>query len=129
MEGKEKYNKERYIKRTTYKGSTIKKIIQQMNLIESKIPKEWNEWQKAKYIYETLRGKISYNMDRSTYSNQQSSNLNCLLSKKGICVGYALLFKEMMDRQGIECDYIIGIDGRSKHAWNVLTIDGTSFQS
>ena len=128
LAGKEKYNEERYIKRTTYKGSTIKKIIQQMNLIESKIPKEWNDWQKAKYIYETLREKISYNMDRSTYSNQQSSNLNCLLSKKGICVGYALLFKEMMDRQGIECDYIRGIGGRSKHAWNVLTIDGTSFQ-
>ena len=42
LKWKEKYNKEKYIQRVTYKGSVIKKIINQMKLIESQIPKEWN---------------------------------------------------------------------------------------
>ena len=124
---KEKYNEERYLNRITYKGSDIKRIINQMKLIESKISKEWNDWQRAKYIYETLGRSIGYNLDRRTYANQQSSNLSILLSRKAICAGYSLLFKEMMDRQGIECDYIRGRSQNDKHVWNVLTIDGISF--
>lgn len=127
LNGKEKYNKDKYLNRITYKGRDLKIIINQMKLIESKIPKEWNDWQKSKYIYETLGRAIGYNMDKSTYANQQSSNLSILLSRKAICAGYSLLFKEMMDRQGIECNYIRGRVGRDRHAWNVLIIDRISF--
>ena len=129
MEGKDKYNNETYERRTTYPARQLKQIIYLMQEIESKIPEHWDESQKAKYIYNTLGENIEYNYDKETYKNQQSSNLTILLSKKGICAGYALLFKEMMDRQGIQCDYIrgeakIGRGKTEKHAWNVLTING-----
>lgn len=129
LEGKDKYNLETYERRTTYPARQLKQIIYLMQEIESKIPEHWDESQKAKYIYNTLGENIEYNYDKETYKNQQSSNLTILLSKKGICAGYALLFKEMMDRQGIQCDYIRGEakTGRGKtekHAWNVLTING-----
>ncbi len=131
LRGKEKYNAERYLMRTTYTGWQIKQIISQMKLIEDSIPKEWNEYQRAKYIYEVLGSKIEYNYNRESYGNQQSSNLAILLSGKGICAGYSLLYKEMMDRQGIECDYIRGVaccdSTKERHAWNVLTINGQSF--
>lgn len=131
MANKSKYNEERYQRRSTYTARQMKQIIQQMKIIENAIPENWNKWQRAKYIYEVLASNVSYNYDRDSYKNQQSSNLTILLSRKGICAGYALTFKEMMDRQGIECDYIRGNafnsrGGQEKHAWNVLTIEGLS---
>ncbi len=127
---KEKYDKERYERRVTYSGRDIKNIIARMREIEARIPEEWNDWQKAKYIYETIGKNISYDfkyMDAGRH--QQDSNLTTLLSGKAVCAGYALLFKEMMDRQNIECEYIRGDalgDGENpeKHAWNNITIDG-----
>ena len=131
MKGKAKYEYEKYLIRTTYTGRQIKQIINQMQLIENSIPKEWNEWQRAKYIYEVLGRYIEYNHNKEDHNTQQCSNLTILLSRSGICAGYALLYKEMMDRQGIQCDYIRGIvpgtNGNEKHAWNVLTINGQSF--
>lgn len=109
MANKEKYNSEVYRRRTTYPARQIRQIINQMKEIEGSIPKEWSEWQRAKYIYEVLGNNISYDYDREDYKNQQSSNLSILLSRKSICAGYSLLFKEMMDRQNIKCDYIKGM--------------------
>lgn len=126
--GKSKYNGiARYELRTTYTVRQIKQIIGQMKLIESSIPREWSELQRAKYIYEVLGKRIEYNYNKAEYSSQQSSNLTILLSGKGICAGYSLLYKEMMDRQGIKCDYIRGKGKKEMHAWNVLTINGKSF--
>jgi len=128
MAGKQKYNQERYQQRRTYSGRELKQIIGQMKVIEGNIPKEWNQMQKAKYIYEVLGKNIEYSL-----SAQRPSSLSVILDIKGVCAGYALLYKEMMDRQGIQCDYIRGIGfspnrtQSEKHAWNVLTIDGTSF--
>lgn len=133
MRGKPKYNDERYQRRTTYTGREIKQIINQMKIIESSIPKEWDQFQRAKYIYEVLGKGIEYNHNRADYATQRPSSLAGILDRKAICAGYSLLYKEMMDRQGIECDYVRGIgysqDGTKaeKHAWNVLTINGQSF--
>lgn len=128
LAGKQKYNAEKYQRRVTYPARQLKQIIAEMQEIESTIPESWNEWQKAKYIYEILAENIEYNRNREEYKTQQPSNLTVLLSRKGICAGYSLLYKEMMDRQGIACDYIRGIGrGEGMHAWNVLQIDGYSF--
>lgn len=126
LAGKPKYNEKRYQLRTTYTVRQIKQIIGQMKLIEGSIPRGWDELQKAKYIYEILGKRIQYNHNREEYSSQQASNLTILLSGKGICAGYSLLYKEMMDRQGIKCDYIRGETRKTMHAWNVLTINGKS---
>ena len=103
-----------------------------MKQIERTIPTNWNAWQRAKYIHEVLANGIEYNHNKHEYSTQQSSNLSVLLSKKGVCAGYSLLYKEMMDRQGIECEYVRGkaitTSGQTgTHAWNILTINGQSF--
>lgn len=132
LKGKAKYNKEKYQRRITYPARQLKQIIFEMKEIEKTIPSNWNAWQRAKYIHETLANNIEYNYNKEEYSEQQSSNLSILLSKKGICAGYSLLYKEMMDRQAIECEYVRGkaITRSGKtgtHAWNVLTINGQSF--
>lgn len=133
LAGKPKYNSIQYQMRTTYTGREIKQIVNQMRIIESSIPKEWNQFQRAKYIYEVLGKNVEYNYNREEYRTQRPSNLTCILDRKAICAGYSLLYKEMMDRQGIECDYVRGIGYTTnrtrseKHAWNVLTINGQSF--
>lgn len=131
LKGKSKYNDNHYITRTTYTVRTLKQIIQQMRTIESQIPKEWDEVQKAKYIYMILGKNITYEHDASKRIGGRCSNLTGLVTGKAICAGYSLIFKEMMDRQGIQCDYVRGISGSAndieKHAWNVLTIRGISF--
>ncbi len=132
LANKEKYNREIYQRRITYTGRQIKQIIEQMQEIESAMPDSWNDWQKAKYIYETLGNKIEYNRNKEEYKTQQPSNLTVILSRKAICAGYSLLYKEMMDRQGISCDYIRGratnrAGKTDKHAWNVLQVDGQTF--
>lgn len=132
LTGKKKYNEECYTRRVTYPARQIKQIISQMKEIENNIPSEWNKWQRAKYIYKALASNIGYNYNRQEYANEQSSNLSILLSRKGICAGFSLLYKEMMDRQSIKCDYIRGhaVNSRGKtvkHAWNIVTIDGVSF--
>lgn len=129
MEGKSKYDDEYYKKRITYSAKDLKKILQIMKTIEANIPENWNKLQRAKYIYTKLANIIEYNHDKKDYEINEPSNLSVLISKKGICAGYALVFKEMMDRQGIECDYIRGhayfrFLKKSKHAWNILKIAG-----
>lgn len=130
MYGKQKYaTKDHYRARTTYPLGQLKQIMATMHEIESNINPSWPEMARARYVYEVLGNNISYDLNRANYSNQQSSNLSILLSREGICAGYSLLFKEMMDRQGIECDYVRGDafnsrGGREKHAWNVLKING-----
>ena len=84
LKNKSKYNAIRYQNRVTYTGRQIKLIIAQMKLIENEIPEQWNEFQRAKYIYEVLGRNISYNHNREEYKTQQSSNLSILLSRKGI---------------------------------------------
>lgn len=129
MAGKEKYNSPKYMQRLTYSGRQIKQIVAKMHEIESAIPESWSEWQKSKYIYQVLGKKISYCYDYMETTNNPS-NLTILLNGEGICAGYSLLYKEMMDRQGIQCEYVRGQaldrNGNSigKHAWNVLVIDG-----
>lgn len=128
LAGKKKYNKDRYEYRTTYIVRQLKQIINQMRLIESQIPESWNELQRAKFIYEKLAKNIVYNYNKEEYGKQQCSNLTGIVRGNAICAGYSLIFKEMMDRQGIQCDYIKGLgldnDSGEPHAWNVLTIQG-----
>ena len=68
FEGKPKYldcpnlnKREEYLARITYSTRQIKQIIAEMKEIEESIPLDWNKWQRAKYIYETLAENIKYN--------------------------------------------------------------------
>ena len=116
LKGKSKYNANQYVSR----------IIQQMKKIESRINPKWDDIQKAKYIFMTLGKSMEYEYDISKYVSGNCSNLTGLITGKAICAGYSLIFKEMMDRQGIQCDYMRGVAGTpgdiEKHAWNVLKI-------
>lgn len=56
----------------------------------------------------------------TTYSKR--SIYDCLVKRSAVCVGYALAYKEIMNRLNIECEVIISRE--MNHAWNYIKIDG-----
>ena len=123
----EKYNNIKYYNRNTYKIRELKEIIRTMESIEKNINPEWNEMQKAMYVYNTLASKMVYNFDYLSAHDEKDQSLHSLIKQSGVCAGFASVYYEMMQRQGIKCDYVRGRSGEERHAWNVLTIDDKTF--
>lgn len=112
-----------------YSISEMKKIVAVMENIESGIISSWSDIKKVLYIYDRLREEIIYHPKNEKQTSYDIRTLRGLISKKTVCAGYALIFKEMLDRQGIQCDYVEGRisndgDKLPNHAWNIVTIDG-----
>ena len=122
---KEKYNEDKYINRTTYTISEVYNIVDAFEKIEKNF--KGTNIEKALYIYKILASFIYNNKEYQNSNNNEKNNLSCIYTRKAICSGYALIFKELMDRQNIKCDYVRGttpVEKDAHHAWNVLNIDG-----
>lgn len=114
-----------------YTIEDIVNITAEMKKIESGIMPEWSPIKKALYVYDRLREEIIYHPRYETQSSYEIRTLRGLISKRTVCAGYAMIYKEIMDRLGIECHYVEGCttEADSKkditnHAWNLLKIDG-----
>ncbi|MBP3502606.1 MAG: hypothetical protein J6K42_03910 [Clostridia bacterium] len=126
-----------------YTRDELVEIISKMESIEKGMEgKEFSQLEKALYIFEKLRRDIQYEWEISRdYQTDKSSielrSLRGLLSKRAVCAGFSLIYKELLDRQGIDCKYVSGMscryneDGTLKsqcgHAWNVITINGKNY--
>ena len=119
---KPKFDKPHYFDRTIYTPKEVYKIIEVMEKIESKINPSWNDLEKSMYIYKTLCENMKYE------EGSTARNLDGLLTRKSVCVGFALIYKEMLDRQGIVCHYqharYKDKGKESGHAWNLVQING-----
>lgn len=113
---KPKYNAARIQKRTYYSPNQVSAIITKFEEYEKGIDPSWSDLEKAVYLYKKFGETIKYEDSDSV----NPSNLNTVLGK-GICAGMACVFKEAMDRQGIEADII---NEPGKHTWNAIKIDG-----
>lgn len=128
---KEKYNSKSYMKRATYSLNDMRHIMRIFERIESTVDPKWSDMEKATHIYNALANYMSYEYNYRNSDMDVCQSLRALIDGKGICAGYALIYKELMDRQGIQCDYVRGVavqNGDSgKHAWNVVVIDGVNY--
>ena len=119
---KPKFNTQEYYDRTLYKPSEVFKIIDKMEQIESKINPSWNDLEKAMYIYKTMCEGMKYDHIDVPYKGRDlNRNLLGFLTGKSVCAGFAMMYKEMLDRQGIRCLYQNKQHG---HSWNLVEIDG-----
>jgi hypothetical protein len=124
---KNKYNDYEYMERTFYTPKNLSSIIKTYESIERKIPYSWTEAQKCMYVYKTLVEKMHYILNsESEYENgvDVSRTLNGLLARRAVCSGFALIFKEAMDRLGIECYYQ---NKAHHHSWNAVKLDGQMY--
>ena len=137
-EEKEKYNTTNYIARTYVSPSGLSKIVEYYENIESQINPNWTDTQKAMFLYGYMAEDIEYTdsndkaredeLDNTNFrqidmynKETTSRSLNGLMYHSLVCAGYALCFKEGMDRLGIPCYYQ---NHKGKHDWNVAELDG-----
>lgn len=123
---KEKYKAQKYVDRTFVSPSGLKNIIKYFEYNESLIDPNWNEFEKAMFLYNALVVDMEYAED---YEKIQSAgtterSLNGILYGKLVCAGFAQVYKEMLDRVGIKNYYQ---NQKDVHAFNVIEIDGKKY--
>jgi hypothetical protein len=92
-----------------------------------------NEREKARAIFRWITSNIAYGAS----SEADSCDPNVVLTRRrGVCYGYALLFKALADAAGLKAELIIGHSSKFKlsaaeerddqpnHAWNAVEIAG-----
>ena len=125
-ETKDKYKDQHYIDRTLVSPSGLKKIIKYFEYNESLIDPSWNEFEKAMFLYNALVVDMEYadNYDNIESGNTAVRSLNGILYGKLICSGFALVYKEMLDRIGIKNYYQ---NQKDIHSFNIIEIDGKKY--
>lgn len=96
------------------------KIKKQADVILSEIPADGKDYDKVKYVFETLVNMTEYNLDAPDNQNIYSVFGNWTT----VCAGYAKATKYLLDRAGVECIYLVGIGDGESHAWNIVKCDG-----
>ena len=125
-ETKEKYKTKNYMDRTLVSVSGLKNIIKYFEYSEKFIDPNWNELEKAMFLYNSLVVDMEYaeNYDNVLPRGITERSLNGILYGKLVCAGFALVYKEMLDRVGIKNYYQ---NQRDVHAFNVIEIDGKKY--
>lgn len=88
-----------------------------------------------KLLHDWVAVHVAYDvaMLRAPRITQQDAE-TVFASKKGVCAGYSLLLEQLGKKAGYEIHYVSGharasgddVDGE-RHAWNVVTIEGTQY--
>lgn len=122
-----KYNNKNYIERTAYNPKELSNIIREFQKIEKKLDSNWTDLEKSMYIYNLLSRTIKYKREfDSGYANGLNVfwSLNCILYRNSSSAGFSMIFKELMDRNNISCDYQFMDD---EYSWNILSINGKNY--
>ncbi|MBQ4032274.1 MAG: hypothetical protein II625_11010 [Bacilli bacterium] len=114
-----------------YTLSEMKRIYKEIEEIEKGINPNWDEFQKLMYFIGYLKNKIIYHPFFETAPSLDIRSLRCLYSRQTVCAGFALVLKELCDRNGIKCHYVEGATNEENHqkdyrthAWNLVEIEG-----
>ena len=123
-ETKGKYNNPEYINRTLVSPNGLKKIIRYFEYNESWINPNWSEMEKAMFLYNALVIDMDYEEKYEEVVKGVERSLNGILYGKLVCSGFALAYKEMLDRVGIK-NYYQNVP--SKHSFNIIEIDNKKY--
>lgn len=121
---------EYYTSAVIYTRNETIKILEEIERIESGLNRNWSDIQKLLYVYDRLKTGIMYSPTFEHQLSSETKSLRGLITKQTVCAGYAMILKEFMDRNGINCEYVEGFvnsDGTGGHAWNIVNIDGKKY--
>lgn len=105
--------KQRYIR--------IQKAVSE---ILSGISDSADQYEKVKYVYDTLIRETDYQLDSADNQNIYSVFVNHL----SVCQGYAKATQYLLNRLGMECALVLGqVQTGEGHAWNLVNIDGSYY--
>lgn len=123
---KEKYKEQKYVDRTFVSPGGLKNIIKYFEYNENLIDKNWNEFEKAMFLYNALVVDMEYDKDyeKIQFFGVMERSLNGILYGKLVCAGFAQVYKEMLDRVGIKNYYQ---NQKDVHAFNIIEVDGKKY--
>jgi len=96
--------------------------------------KGMNNLGKILYVHEYFVSNISYDYDsylkyangnKDALADEHYTAIGVLVNKTGVCQGFALAFKYIMGKLGIESHMITS--DTMNHAWNVVKLDGSYY--
>ena len=117
-----RFAEEKYAERTIYSPHILAEAIKQMEKIESEITDDYTEMEKAFFIFKRLVETTRYD-DTQEFENH-NRNLESLIHGFARCAGFAMCYKELLDRQHIQNEFknVAGI-----HSYNVVKIKNKQF--
>lgn len=126
-----KYSQGNVVKRIAFTGSyTYSKsakteieprLVEAKNDILKNVYPAASDYDKIKYIYETIIKNTEYNLN----SPDNQNVISVLLNHSSVCQGYAKTFQWLLNDLGIPCTLDNGVViGGERHAWNVCMADG-----
>lgn len=87
------------------------------NDIAEQAKKYTSDYEKAKFVYDYLIDNYDYDLNMNS-----KTVVDLYESKVGVCRSYAIAYKDILTRLGIQCDVVVSIP--MCHEWNVVKIDG-----
>ncbi len=103
-----------------------KELETEINIALAQIEGVTDPVEKALILHDYLAIHCSYNWETATNQEENYDSYNskwniygALVEKDAVCQGYALAYKALMDRAGVECK-IIAKEG--VHGWNIIKI-------
>ncbi len=99
-----------------------RQIEQSVDELLAGAPRDTDDYEKIKYVYEKLIHETEYDLEASENQNIYS----VFVGHASVCQGYAKAFQYLMNRMGIECALVQGKvrDTGEGHAWNLVRADG-----
>lgn len=125
--GKRKYN---------YSIDQMQKIITIVEECGKDMPESLTESGRFVYLYKVLADTIIYKDTTDIFDHlnlegrsEDRSIYTCLVNGEGVCAGYSLTLKNVLNYYGINCICLDGMAMNSigesgSHAWNAVKVDG-----
>lgn len=84
------------------------------------IPTEASDYEKVKYVFETLIEQVDYNPEAENNQNI----ISVFLNGETVCQGYACATQYLLRLLNIQCTIVTGKADGDAHAWNLVRMDG-----